>query len=168
MKTIFIKRSTLILIITFLITGISYAQEGTIEIGPGLVYGGQVEQLGIKVDGYYTINEDIRAGADLTYYFPDDLGGGVTSNFFTIDLLGNYFLYSKDELSAYGLAGLNFAFASVSGNGFSGSNNEVGLTLGGGAEYMMDFGNIFGELRLAGLGGDADQLVIGAGVRFQL
>lgn len=164
----FLKRSTLILLTTFLLAGAAYAQQGTIEIGPGLVYGGQVEQLGIKVDGYYTINEDIRAGVDLTYYFPDDLGGGFTSNFFTIDALGNYFFYSQDELSAYGIAGLNFAFASVDGNGFSSSTNEVGLTLGGGAEYMMDFGNIFGELRLAGLGGDADQLVIGAGVRFQL
>lgn len=159
-----------LLILTFLVTNAN-AQEGNIEVGPGLVYGGQIEKLGLKVDGYYTINEQIRAGIDLSYFFPESstiFGTDITSNFFTIDLLGNYFFYNKDEFSAYGLAGINLAFASVKVGGNKTSNNEVGLTLGGGAEYMMDFGNIFGELRLAGLGGDADQLVIGAGVRLKI
>jgi opacity protein-like surface antigen len=163
--------TALALLLFILVSTPAFAQEGTIELGPGLVYGGQVEKLGLKLDGYYTINENIRAGVDLTYYFPEtnSIGGtDVTSNFFTIDLLGNYIFYSEDEISAYGIAGLNLAFASAKAGGNKTSNNEMGLTLGGGAEYALDFGDIFGELRVAGLGGDADQLVLGAGVRLKI
>jgi opacity protein-like surface antigen len=58
-----------------------------------------------------------------------------------------------------------FTSSSFSGS-FSGS--ESGLNLGAGAEYKVNFGTIFGELKLAGIAGDADQLVFGAGVRINL
>ncbi len=57
------------------------------------------------------------------------------------------------------------SFFSGSGS-FSGS--ETGLNLGAGAEYKVSFGTVFCELKLAGLAGDADQLVFGAGVRINL
>lgn len=46
------------------------------------------------------------------------------------------------------------------------TNSETGLNLGIGAEYKLSFGAVFGELKLAGVGGDADQMVLGAGVRY--
>lgn len=46
------------------------------------------------------------------------------------------------------------------------SNSETGLNLGIGAEYKVSFGSVFGELTYAGVGGEADQLVLGAGVRY--
>lgn len=51
-------------------------------------------------------------------------------------------------------------------NGSKYSSSETGLNLGIGAEYKISFGSIFGELTYAGVGGDADQLVLGAGVRY--
>ncbi len=149
------------------------AQEGAIQIGPGLVYGNQVERLGVKADGTYSINENIRAAADFTLFFPEktDLGGGneLTTTWMALNFNAHYIFYSQDEISAYGLGGLNIAIlrASVTG-GNSNSESELGLNLGAGVEYTADFGNLFGELTLAGLAGDADQLVIGGGVRFPL
>lgn len=146
----------------------TFAQEGKIVVGPGLAYGSEVENLGIKVDGYYTINEQFRAGLDLVFYLPEDLGNGVDANYFGFNINGNYIFYSGDDLMAYGLAGINILRVKVKGNGGSATNSETGLNLGAGIEFAQDFGSIFGELKLAGLGGDADQFVIGAGVRFPI
>lgn len=138
-------------------------QEGTITIGPGIAYGSEVENLGIKVDGYYTINEQFRAGLNLVFYLPEN-----DVNYFGFNINGHYLFYNEEEITAYGLAGINILRLSVdTGNG-NFTDSETGLNLGAGIEYAQDFGDIFGELKLAGLGGDADQLVIGAGVRFAI
>ena len=156
----------------------SFAQEGRIQIGPGLAYGTEVEKLGISVDGYYTINEKFRAGAALTYFFPesnDYPGGSVDVNYFAVDLNGNYIFHNEDQLMAYGIAGLNIFRVSVDSEvdgefagTYSTSSSEVGLNIGAGLEYGLDFGNLVGELTYAGLGGDVDQLVLKAGVRFDI
>lgn len=144
-----------------------FAQEGTITVGPGLVYGSEIENLGINVDGYYTINEQFRAGIGLIYFFPDSQNG-FDFNWFDFNINGQYVFYSEDNLNAYGLAGINIAFLKVEAGGNSNSESEAGLNLGAGVEFVQDFGNIFGEVRLAGLGGDADQFVLGGGVRIPI
>jgi hypothetical protein len=103
----------------------------------------------------------------LVYFLPESQNG-VDINFFGFNINGHYIFYSEDKLMAYGLAGINILRSKVEAGGFSASNSETGLNLGAGVEFAQDFGNIFGELKLAGLGGDADQLVIGGGVRFPI
>lgn len=151
------------LLVTVNTTG--FAQEGRIQVGPGLAYGGDVEDLGISVDGYYTINEEFRAGAGFTYYFSES-----DINQYAFDLNGNYIFHDEEELMAYAIAGLNiFAWDQETDvEGIDDSNSELGLNLGAGLEYAVDFGSLFGELKFAGLGGDADQIVLGAGVRFDI
>lgn len=164
-----LSKYTLLTVILVFITGSSeiLAQEGTITVGPGLAYGSEVENLGIKVDGYYTINEEFRAGLDLLYYFPDS-EGGVDVNYFGFNINGHYVFYNEEEITAYGLAGINVLRVKAEFNGNSNTDSEAGLNLGAGIEYAQDFGDLFGELKLAGLGGDLDQFVIGAGVRFAI
>ncbi len=141
----------------------SYAQEGRIQVGPGLAYGGEAENLGISVDGYYTINEEFRAGAAFTYFFPKN-----DVNQYAFDLNGNYIFHNEEELMAYAIAGLNIFSWNYDIEGVDDSDSELGLNLGAGIEYALDFGNLFGELKFAGIGGDADQIVLGAGVRFDI
>ncbi|MCW9708252.1 hypothetical protein [Fodinibius salsisoli] len=143
----------------------SHAQEGRIQAGPGLAYGGEAENLGISLDGYYTINEEFRAGAAFTYFFANDLYSS-----YAIDLNGNYIFHNEDELMAYGIAGLNIFTYSWDSDvaGVDDSESEIGLNLGAGLEYNVDFANLFGELKFAGLGSDANQLVLGAGLRFDI
>src|SRR5690625_5743311 len=111
-------------------------------IGVGLMYGTEIEQLGIRVDGYYTINPDIRAGVGLGYFFPDDFIGGVRK-WFDLDLNGNYFVYSEESLSIYGLAGLNIAFLTIDFDGIDSETvTEIGLNLGAGVVYNVKFTNL--------------------------
>ena len=161
----YIRTSCLIigLLLTFTISG--YAQQGRIQLGPGLAYGGEAENLGLSVDGYYNINEQFRAGAAFTYFFPED-----DISHYAVDLNGNYIFHRDQQWMAYGIAGLNiFTYHwDTDLEGADDSESELGLNLGVGAEYTVDFGNLFGELKLAGIGGDANQLVLGAGVRFDI
>lgn len=154
------------------------------NIGAGLAYGSGVgfggdfdNDLGLRVDGYYGLTPEVRIGGDFTFYLPksdeQSFGGTTvetTATVWELNLNGNYIFYNEDEVLIYGLGGINITGVSTeqSGGGTSQSNSdsEVGLNLGGGVEYTMDFGALFGELKLGNLGGDADQFVLGAGVRF--
>lgn len=142
--------------------------DSDVKLGVGLIYGNQIENLGLRADGYYRVNDEFRAGVALGYFFPDNTTFGDV-NWFEIDFNGNYILNQEDDLMLYGLAGLNFLIQTVNFDaGGSESQTELGLNLGGGLEYKVDFGSIFGELKFAGIGGDADQLVLGGGLRFAL
>ncbi|MDZ7660167.1 outer membrane beta-barrel protein [Fodinibius sp.] len=159
-------------------------QAQDLKIGVGLVFGTGVfefddldNDLGLRFEGLYTINEEFRATADFTYFFPKS-EGDVDVSLIGININGNYIFYSEDELMAYGLAGINIGIVTVDTPqqtvpgfgtfGGSDSESEFGLNLGAGIEYALDFANLFSELKFGGLGGDADQLVFAAGVRFAL
>lgn len=157
-------------------------QEGDIKIGAGLAFGSGVgfasldNDLGIRVDGYYAITPEIRAGGDFTFYFPKS-EGEVDVTVWELNFNGNYIFMDEDGLILYGLGGINITGISVDspsttigGQTFGGSSSdsEFGLNLGGGAEYALDFADLFGELKFGGLGGDADQFVLGVGLRFPI
>jgi len=151
----------------------SFAQQGNISLGGGLMYGSGAggsqsslnNDLGLMIDGYYTITDKIRAGAGFGYFFPKSEGAGdfTVSEF---NLNGHYLFLNELAYNVYGLAGINITSLKVESGGFSFSTSETGLNIGVGGEYGMGFGNLFGELKYAGLGGQADELVLGAGVRF--
>lgn len=144
-----------------------------IRVGVGLAFGSGVgsgsldNDLGVRIDGYYPVNPQIRAGGDFTFYFPKS-EGGVDFTVWELNFNGNYIFLEENELRLYGLAGINITGLNVSFNGESDSDSEIGLNLGGGVEYPLDFADLFGELKFGGIGGDADQFVIGAGFRFNL
>lgn len=140
-----------------------------VNAGGGLAYGTEVEGLGLHLNGFYDIpnHEEIRAGAEFTYYFPESFdGGSVRYSEFNIN--GHYRFFENDDIAAYGLGGLNYMTYTVSYDenflGFSGgSTSKVGLNIGAGAEYGVNFGSLFGELKF--VISDFDQLVISFGAR---
>ena len=149
-------------------------------MGAGLVFGSGVgfgsldNDLGVRVDGYYAFTPVIRAGGDFTFYFPKS-EGDVDATVWELNFNGQYVFLDDDGLIVYALGGLNITGLSidtpsvtVGGQTFGGSSSEteIGLNLGGGLEYNLDFADLFAELKLGGLGGDADQFVLGAGLRF--
>lgn len=155
-------------------TGINgFAQQGNISVGGGVMYGSGAAQgssslnndIGLIVDGHYAITDNIRAGAGFGYFFPKSEGNGeFTVTEFNIN--GHYLFLNELSYNVYGLAGVNITSFKAESNGFSASTSETGLNIGIGGEYGIGFGNLFGELKYAGLGGNADELVLGAGVRF--
>lgn len=172
------KKLTTILFACFLSVVMVNTADAQIEIGGGLVLGtgaygdgaGDVNNdLGIKVEGRYDITDQIAAGADFTFFFPKD-ESGVEFKISTLNLNGFYDFLNEEDYALYGLAGLNFAFWEITipsvGGFFSGgsvSDTEVGLNIGAGGEYKLDFGNLFGEVKY--VISDLDQLVLAVGVR---
>lgn len=150
-----------------------YAQgeAGDISIGGGLGYGTEIESLGIQAGGVYVINEEFRGAVDLIYYFPND-EFGYDFTWFEINANAHYLFVTEDDLIAYALGGLNIAtlkFDYPDNQFFGGgsvSESEVGLNIGAGLEYDVDFAKLYAELKYAL--SSADQLVISAGLRFPI
>lgn len=168
---------------SFLNTAEAQTEEGDIKLGVGLAFGSGVgafgsldNDIGIRVDGYYTITPEIRAGADFTFYFPKS-EGDVDLTVWELNFNGNYIFVDEDGFMAYGIAGLNITGLTVDvpsvDTGFgtfggSSSESEFGLNLGAGLEYALDFADLFAEAKLGNLGGNADQFALGVGLRFGL
>lgn len=163
------KLLTAILFLGFMIgatltADIAQAQNepGDISIGGGLAFGEGYEELGLKVDGIYRINDDFRAGADIIYFFTGD---GLTA--WELNLNGNYVFTDDGEFMAYALSGINYARQSFDMGQFgSFSNSEIGLNIGAGLEYDVDFARLTAEVKYAL--SSLDQLVISAGLRFPI
>ncbi len=140
-------------------------EEGDITVGAGLALGTNVSidtEIGINVNGFYTITDDIRAGANFTYYLIDI--DGLSASEFNID--GHYMFRNEDQIVLYGLAGINIARVSVD-TGFAGSvsGSSTGINLGGGVEYDVGSVLLFAEPKVS-LGG-FDQFNATAGVRLR-
>lgn len=153
-----IKLAFLLFGIIFLYSTSTHAQD--YKLGGGLAYGSEVEAIGIQFGGVYLFNEEISGAADFTVFFPDNY------DWWELNINAHYGFYAEDDISVYGLAGLNYATIEVDlGPPFgSNSDSELGLNLGGGAEFGLDFADLYTELKY--VLSDADQLVISAGLRF--
>lgn len=153
-----------------------------ISVGGGLIYGLDIEDIGIQVGGTYDLSPEMRVGADIVYWLTgeevDELGMGLeerySTTFLEVNFNFNYLFYEQDALTLYGIGSLGIHYFSfkdelwISGtshaqDSFSDSDTEIGLGLGVGAEYDLGTVKLYAEPRffLSGF----DQLAISAGVR---
>lgn len=160
-------------LLLFTLSSVAQAQseEGDITLGVGLAYGFDIEEPAIGLGGVYTINEQFRGAVDLHYYLvSSDTFGGVEFDYSVWELNFNahYMFVNDEDKTLYALGGINYFRVKVSasdeGFSFSDSDSEVGLNIGGGAEYDLGNFRVYGELKFTL--GDASQMFIGAGVRF--
>ncbi|WP_226388729.1 outer membrane beta-barrel protein [Penaeicola halotolerans] len=161
------KKFLLILCIAFLGT---FAAQAQVRLGGTIGYGTQIEALGIGVIGDYKITENIGVAANFAYYFAEDTEFSTT-DFWELNGNINYYFVTNESIEFYGLGGLNYSRISTSfdGFGFSGSaaEGELGLNLGVGSNFNIGKNFLpFGEIKY--IIGDFDQLVIQAGVKFNL
>ncbi|MDC6383976.1 hypothetical protein D2V93_16425 [Flagellimonas taeanensis] len=141
------------------------------RIGGKLIYGTEIESIGIGATAEIPIIDKLVIAPDIGYYFPKK-EGDVKFNMFEINGNVNYYFVDDETLGFYGLGGLNYTHAKVKfdndfvGSG-SGSSGEVGLNLGAGANFPIGKNFLpFAEIKY--VLGDADQLVIGAGIKFNI
>lgn len=129
-------------------------------MGAGLSYGAEIEAIGLEGRFYYDLNKKpkMRIAADLVYYFVDD-----PLTFYTIDANLHYEIADFSSGFAYAIGGLQIATAGVKGFG---SDNDLGLNLGVGAEFKAGFGGIPVEIKY--VVGNADQLILSGGLRFAM
>lgn len=138
-------------------------EEGDITVGGGLGYGFDVfdGEIGLNLNGYYSVTDDIRAGLDILYYLDD------VDNFsaWELNILGNYFFVKDEDLSLYGIGGLHRFNTSTSGGGVTVSGSSTGLLIGAGVEYNLDPVSLYAEPRFS-IVDNWNQLSVTAGARF--
>lgn len=131
------------------------AQTGDISVGGGLVYGFDVEELGIQVGGTYRFNPSFRIGADLLYWFNDNVERyGVNANL-------NYVFHHRRDLLLYGLGTVGLHVLDADQN-----NSELAFGVGAGLEYDLRGPVLFSELNFYING--FDQAILAVGLRYRL
>lgn len=136
--------------------------QAQINLGIGLCYGSDIKKPGVDFRGYYLISPTLRFVTNFHYFFTES-----EHTFWTLDGNAHYIFYEhRRQQRLYGIFGLQYAHESVDIGIGTVSNSEIGLNIGIGGETRVDFGAVFGELKL--VLGNYDQLVLGAGLRFTL
>ena len=114
-----------------------------ISIGGGVAYATGISNVGLSVNGEYTINDDWDAAAGFTYF----LKKGYL-NWSALDLDAHYNFTKASFGKVYGIAGLNVLFANYkvptvdlgeygSYGGGNYTSSSVGLNLGIGTKIAM-------------------------------
>lgn len=166
MKKLSILAFTVILFIglTTISTAQPVVEQGDITVGGGATFTTGVGsagggEIGVNANGYYSITDEIRAGAGLSLFF-----GDFSPTQFNID--GHYLFVNEEGLVLYGLAGLGFWSWKFEAFGFSTSVSTSGLNIGGGVEYDLGDFFIFGEPKLTTIGGTPINITGGLRFRF--
>ncbi len=144
------------------------------SIGGGVVYGFDIEDIGIQASGMYKLSPEMRLGGDIIYWLIGDetfFGETWSTTFVEVNANFNYIFYDENDLSIYGLGTLGIHYASFSFdysfNGFdesgSESDTELGLGLGVGFEYNLGGVVLYSEPRIFLSG--FDQFALSAGLR---
>lgn len=169
-------KNTLITIVASILVLFFFSQKANAQInaGAGLVYGTEIENLGININGQYFIKENIAIAPSFTYYFPKETIGDFKLKWFEINADANYYFeVSNPKIKPYGLAGLSLSVVTVPGFNFGGfaqteetSTSKLGVNIGGGVDFDIDKAIMpFAQIKYTL--GDFDQLAIMAGVRYE-
>lgn len=122
-----------------LVLGVGFASaqvhQGETAVGANLVYGSEIENLGLGARFQYGILDQLRAEVGLNYFFEKNHLSWWDVNINAHYLLGLW----NEQLYIYPLAGLNYTMVDYKGDlNPKGEENHVGLNLGAGIEYELN------------------------------
>jgi len=104
-----VLQKNILIILAIVLSANVFAQEfdlTKLRAGAGLVYATEIDNIGINLNGAYSITEEWEASLGFSHIFEKDY---VRYN--VLDLDAHYVFYQHDEkLNVYGLAGLGFTF----------------------------------------------------------
>ena len=138
--------------------------QGETAVGVNLVYGSEIENLGVGARFQYGVLDQLRAEVGFNYFFEKNHMSWWDVNINAHYLLGLW----NDKLFIYPLAGINYTVVDFKGElNNLGEENHVGLNLGAGVEYELDehFGVNF-EYRHTIIR-KVDQGVFGLGINYK-
>ncbi len=148
--------------------GIGFANaqvhKGETAAGLNLVYGSEIENLGLGTRFQYGILDQLRAEVGFNYFFEKNHMSWWDVNINAHYLLGLW----NEQLYIYPLAGMNYTMVDFKGElDDKGEQNHVGLNLGAGIEYEINdhFGVNF-EYRHTIIR-KVDQGVFGLGINYK-
>ncbi len=141
-----------------------------IKVGAGLMYGSEIEEIGLQVNGVVDLPvTSLRAAADIGFFFVEDseiLGTTIETNLWEANINAHYVFGFVPKANIYALAGLNFTTVSVDFAGVSDSETETGFNLGAGAELPLGPVDFFAEAKMVFSDAYVDnQFALAGGVR---
>ncbi len=143
--------------------GIGQAQvhQGQTAVGANLVYGSEIENLGLGARFQYGILDALRAEVGFNYFFEKH-----HTTWWDVNINAHYLLNLRNEqLYIYPLAGLNYTMKNDKIE--KDEDNHIGLNLGAGIEYeLTDHFGINLEYRHT-IVRKVDQGVFGLGVNYK-
>ena len=155
-------------LVCVMMLGMGFAQaqvhQGQTAAGLNLVYGSEIENLGIGARFQYGVLDQLRAEVGLNYFFEKNHLTWWDVNINAHYLVGLW----NDQLFIYPLAGLNYTMVNYNGElNEKGEENHVGLNLGAGIEYeITDHFSVNFEYRHT-IVRKVDQGVFGLGVNYK-
>ena len=149
--------------ICLLMLGIGAAQaqanQGQTAAGINLVYGSEIESLGLGAHFQYGIIDHLRGEVGFNYFFEHN-----HTTWWDVNINAHYLVNLRNEqLFIYPIAGLNYTMAKAGGV----ESNHVGLNLGAGVEYeFSEHIGAFFEYRHTIIR-KVDQGVFGLGINYK-
>ena len=155
-------------LVCMLMLGMGFAQaqvhQGETAVGANIVYGTEIESMGLGARFQYGILDQLRAEVGFNGFFEHD-----HTSWWDVNLNAHYLLgLWNEQLYFYPLAGLNYTMTKVSINGVSDEENHIGLNLGAGLEYELNehLGANF-EFRHTIVRKNCDQAIFGIGLNYK-
>jgi outer membrane immunogenic protein len=151
------KQLFLIALVGFLFAaGTASAQT---KVGGFLGYGSELEKLGLGINGEFGLTDKIAISPSFMFWLVEN------ANVWELNVNANYYFTKAGSVDLYGIGGINLFNAKVDGAGDG--NSEVGINLGIGFNFNVGKSwQPFSEAKF--VLGDADQLALLFGVKFQL
>ena len=112
--------------------GVGNAQvhQGETAVGVNLVYGSEIESMGLGARFQYGILDQLRGEVGFNYFFEHD-----HVDWWDVNINAHYLVPLKtDQFYIYPLAGLNYTMAKFGDY----ESNHIGLNLGAGMEYEFN------------------------------
>ena len=109
--------------------------QGETAAGVNLVYGSEIESLGIGARFQYGVIDQLRAEVGFNYFFEHN-----HTTWWDVNVNAHYLLgLWNQQLYFYPLVGLNYTMTKVKTPGVgSDEENHVGLNVGAGVEYELN------------------------------
>ena len=170
MKKVSLKLLIVTVLLSSLFTIRSNAQE--IKIGGGLIIGTDIPPLGIQFKGAYGLDmmlENLSGSVEFAIFFPSTQNNYDHSRW-SIDIDGNYVVWSAVGFDFYALTGVNVThYSKKSNNAFLSDNvgTKPGLNVGGGINYAFG-SNLSAYSEVKYILSNYDQANFNFGVLFEL
>ena len=157
----------LLLVCAAVISMSASAQEGQKAVGFSLLYGSEIDNVGLGVKGQYNLTDNLRGEAAFDYYLKKD-GWSM----WDINANMHYLFNVGRKVTVYPLAGLGYVNVSYEAGdkdhgAVKSSKGRLGVNLGGGVDFALTKNiSLNGELKYQFID-NFNQVVFGTGINFK-
>jgi len=141
------------------------------KAGAGLSYGNKLNMIGGQIDGTYRFYRLFRVAGNVSVFFPKEADNGTDEwGWWSVNLNGHIIFLEKGRFRTYALTGVNYATIQIQSpnTGTNSVDSQIGINAGGGVEYSLSFGDLYGESKYVFIDDRYQQTTVQVGFRFYL